>query len=285
MDNNTRTNEEEALKEEKKKNRMRKAGIVLAVLGIYAILAVVHFTFFDDRMVAFDDFVDDTEIAFAPPEVLPLETPTPTEPDADELDADEPNDEPQDEQDADDLEDEPDDEPEPDNPYVFTPPAEPPEFINTNFSQRFNRLVVTFNGERIYQAELQPFALLNEVEPAVNQLVTALLLIDAAERNNITLTDGQEYVLLQEVALYHEWFYSIDAEWDIEDDRAVLLLGVNHFVVPLMDIYAADPTGEMPPAQRWGYFFGEVLGGWRADSEIVVHMHGVGHFLEIPHTH
>ena len=68
MDNNTRTNEEEALKEEKKKNRMRKAGIVLAVLGIYAILAVVHFTFFDDRMVAFDDFVDDTEIAFAPPE-------------------------------------------------------------------------------------------------------------------------------------------------------------------------------------------------------------------------
>jgi len=295
MDNYSSQDEAELEKKQKAKNRMKKVKIVAGVLVVYAALAVIHFTFFDDRFVALEEFVGDTAIAFVPPvdvytkngEDLPPEPPNgetdgnlPTEPPDGETDEDTPLESSSDEN----GEDSPP-EPPPDENGEGSD-DEPPEFIHTAFSMRFDRVIMTFDEEDIHQADFQPFALLFEIEEAVNQLATTLVLIYAAERNDITLTTLQERIVRREIVQYREWFESIDAEWQISDERAMQILGARRFVNPLMDIYVTDSAAEgMTPEQRLSYFFDEVVNGWRLDTEIIVYMHGIQHFLEIPHQH
>jgi len=294
MNTSTNTDEMELAKKEKKKNIIRKGAIVVSVLAVYAILAVVHYTFFDDSIVPLAEVVGESTIlgmgthllteettSDESNENLPEET-TPGEPNENLTDETYP------EEDYEDPLEEayPQEPEEPEEPEEILLSEEPPEFVHTSFSMRHNRIIITIGEEQIYQADFQPFALLHETEPAINQLATTLLIIEAAERNDITFTSEQEAILLREVSIYRDWFDSIDVTWDIADERAMQLLGAGRLVGSLMDIYISDAIGaNMSQEERLNYFFNEIVSSWREDADIVVNIHGVGHFLEVPHQH
>jgi len=291
MNTSTNTDEMELAKKEKKKNIIRKGAIVVSVLAVYAILAVVHYTFFDDSIVPLADVVGESTILGMDTHLLTEETTSDESNEnlPEETTPDEPNDNLTDETYSEEDYDDPPEEAypeEPEEPEEILLSEEPPEFVHTSFSTRHNRIIITIGEEQIYQADFQPFALLHEIEPAINQLATTLLVLEAAERNDITFTTEQETILLREVSIYRDWFDSIDATWDIEDERAMQLLGAVRLVNPLMDIYISDAmSAYMSQEERLNHFFNEIVSSWREDANIVVNIHGVGHFLEVPHQH
>jgi len=291
MKNSTKTDELELAKKEKKKNILRKGAIVVSVLAVYAILAVIHYTFFDESIVPLEDVIGESTILNMETHLVPEETPTP-EPDENLSEETPPDEEDENLTEETPSEDEYEDPPEeelpeePEEPEEILLSEEPPEFAHTSFSMRHNRIILTIGEEQIYQADFQPFALLHEIEPAINQLATTLLIIEAAERNNLTLTSEQETIVLREVSIYRDWFESIDVTWDVPDERAVQLLGAVRFVNPLMDIYIpAHMREDMSREESLNYFFNVIVSSWREDANIVVNIHGVGHFLEVPHQH